>query len=111
MTIQETAKIINLLHTAYFHIDRNATVEDLANRIDLWGAVFINYPFEAVFKTANNWIKVNKWLPSVEEIKTASDLYIDLQKKLKEAGSVTALAITEEQERKIEEVMAFVYGC
>ena len=111
MTIQETAKIINLFHTAYFHIDKAATVEDLANRIDLWGAEFINYPFEAVLKVSRAWIRTNKWLPSVEEVLAACDVYIDLQKKLLEAGSVTALAITEEQERKIEEVMAFVYGC
>lgn len=110
MTIQETAKIVNLLHTAFFHLDKTATVEDLANRIDLWAAEFIEYPYEIVLKVVKAWIKVNKWLPSVNEIIEACDIQLELQKKLEEAGSITALIITKEQEEQMEALLRFVYG-
>lgn len=111
MSIQESAKIVNLLHTAYFHLERTITVEELANRIDLWAAEFINYPYEVVNAVSRAWIRKEKWLPSVEEIKAAADLQLSLQKKLMEAGYISDLVLTAEEEAIAEAIWNSVtYG-
>lgn len=84
MTIQEAAKVVNILHTAY-PSDRNATPQELADRIDLYAVYFADYPFDLVFRVTKAWIMSHKFMPVIEEIKNACDVRRRLGQKLAEA--------------------------
>lgn len=107
MTIQETAKIINLIHSSYAS-DRKATAEDLADRIDAWAVFFVNEPFEVVLRIVKAWIKSSVYMPTIEQIKAAVDIQIKLDQKLAEAGYITAAPLSEEDEATVEGVLEFL---
>ena len=70
MTIQETAKIIYMIHTAY-PADRKATAQELADRIDLWAVFFADYPAQDVERAVKAWIVSQSFMPTPKEIKEA----------------------------------------
>lgn len=81
MTIQETAKIIYMIHTAY-PSDRKATAEELADRIDLWAVFFNDYKARDVERAAKAWILSQNFMPTPKEIKNACDTLSRLGQKL-----------------------------
>lgn len=107
MTIQETAKIINLIHSSY-SVDRKATAEDLADRIDTWAVFFVTEPYEVVLRVVKAWIKKSVFMPTIEQIKTAVELQIKIDKQLLSAGYVDFIKLSEEDEATIEGVLEFL---
>lgn len=84
MTIQEAAKIVHMIHTAY-PVDRKATAEDLADRIDLWAVYFADYDAELVARVAKAWIESHTFMPTIDEIKNACDVRRRIGEKLANA--------------------------
>ena len=84
MTIQEAAKVVYMIHTAY-PADRKATAEELADRIDLWGVFFADYTAAEVTRAAKAWIKSRSFMPNPNEIKAACDIQRKLARKLESA--------------------------
>lgn len=88
MTIQEAAKVVYMIHTAY-PADRKATVEELADRIDLWGVFFADYSADEVMQATKAWILASSYMPTPKEIKEACDTRRKLSKHLANAFYIT----------------------
>lgn len=103
MTIQEAAKVVRMIHTAYT-ADRKATPEELADRIDLWAVFFADYDAELVTRIVKAWIRTNKYMPQIEEIKNACDVRRRMSQTLKEADFVPEdlRPIPPEEEKRLE---------
>ena len=103
MTIQEAAKVVNILHTAY-PSDRNATPQELADRIDLYAVYFADYPFELVFRVTKAWIGARRFMPVIDEIKNACDVRRRIGQKLEAAVFCPEdlRPIPPEEERRLE---------
>ena len=84
MTIQESAKVIYMIHTAY-PTDRKATAQELADRIDLWAVFFSDYTAAEVERAAKAWIRSETFMPTPREIKEACDVFRKLGRKLADA--------------------------
>ena len=84
MTIQEAAKVIYMIHTAY-PADRKATAEELADRMDLWAVFFADYTAQEVERAVKAWIRTQSFMPNTNEIKAACDLNRKLSRKLSAA--------------------------
>lgn len=81
MTIQESAKVVYMIHTAY-PTDRKATADDLADRIDLWAVFFADYSAQEVERAVKAWIRSQTFMPTTKEIKQACDIFRKLGQKL-----------------------------
>lgn len=84
MTIQEAAKVIYMIHTAY-PADRKATAEELADRMDLWAVFFADYTAQEVERAVKAWILNSSFMPNPNEIKTTCDIQRKLARKLESA--------------------------
>lgn len=84
MTIQEAARIVQMIHTAY-PVDRKATAEELADRIDLWAVYFADYPAELIARVVRAWISSHSFMPLIDEIKNAADVRRRIGQKLADA--------------------------
>ncbi len=109
MTMQETARIVQMIHTAY-PVDRKATAEELADRIDLWSVFFADTPAYIVNKVVMAWIKTSNFMPNVEEIGEACKIQKQLDEKLSQAGLVDQIQITPEQEARLEALWESLRG-
>ena len=49
MTMQEAARVVQMIHTAY-PADRKTSAEELADRIDMWAVFFADTPAYIVNK-------------------------------------------------------------
>lgn len=87
MTVQESYQIVYMIHTAY-PSDSKATAEELAERINLYAVFFADYPAETVRTAAQGWIKYNKWMPTVNELKEKCDMLLKLGKNLANAKEI-----------------------
>lgn len=94
MTIQEAAKVVYMIHTAY-PADRKATAEELADRIDLWGVFFADYSADEVMKATKAWILGSPYMPNPNEIKTACDTWRKLARHISGAVFITGDDIQE----------------
>lgn len=81
MTIQEAAKIVYMIHTAY-PADRKATAQELADRIDLWAVFFSGYTLQEVERTVKAWIVSENFMPTPKEIKDGCDILRKLGQKI-----------------------------
>lgn len=81
MTIQESAKVIYMIHTAY-PADRKTTAEELADRMDLWAVFFADYTAQEVERAVKAWIQTQSFMPNTNEIRAACDLNRKLSRKL-----------------------------
>lgn len=88
MTIQEAAKVVYMIHTAY-PADRKATAEELADRIDLWGVFFADYSADEVMRATKAWILGSPYMPNPNEIKTACDTWKKTARLLSNANYIT----------------------
>lgn len=100
MTIQETAKIIYMIHTAY-PADRKATAEELADRIDLWAVFFRDYTVQEVQEAAQAWIISQTFMPTPKEIKESCDTCRKLARHLAGACLITGEGELTEDDAKI----------
>ena len=73
MTIKESAEIVYQLHAAY-PTDRKATENDLLSRIETFSITFADYDFSTVKLAVKHCINSNKFMPTVQEILTATKL-------------------------------------
>lgn len=87
MTVQESYQIVYMIHTAY-PSDSKATAEELAERINLYAVFFADYPAETVRTAAQGWIKYNKWMPTVHDLKAGCDMLLRLGKNLFNAKEI-----------------------
>ena len=69
MKIEESIKIVNMLHAAYPQ-DRKATREELLARAEAYSVAFADYDVETVRKAAQHCIATNKWHPTTAELIT-----------------------------------------
>ena len=67
MNIEESVKIVNLLHNAYPH-DKKATRSDLFQRAETYHIAFCDYSFETVEAAARHIIATKKWHPTAAEL-------------------------------------------
>lgn len=67
MTIQESIKIVSLLHNSYPQ-DKKATKEDLAQRAESYHISFADYDYETVKAAAVHCINTSKWHPTTKEL-------------------------------------------
>lgn len=67
MNIEESVKIVNLLHSAYPQ-DKKATRADLFQRAETYHIAFIDYTYETVERAARHVIATSKWLPTTAEL-------------------------------------------
>lgn len=81
MTIQESAQVVYMIHTAY-PADRKATAEELADRIDLWAVFFADYTAPEFERAVKAWILSQAFMPTPKEIKEACDIFRRLGQKL-----------------------------
>lgn len=88
MTIQEAAKVIYMIHTAY-PADRKATAEELADRMDLWAVFFADYTLEEVAQAVKDWIGASPYMPTPKEIKDACDTWRKLARHISGAVFIT----------------------
>lgn len=88
MTIQESAKVIYMLHTAY-PADRKATAEELADRIDLWAVFFADYTAQEVERATKAWILGSPFMPNPNEIKARCDTWRKTARLLSNAKWIT----------------------
>lgn len=72
MTIQETTRVIYLIHMAY-PSDRKTTDKELADRVTLWSVFFRDYEAETVERAVKAWITSQNFMPTPKEIKEACD--------------------------------------
>lgn len=70
MTIQDTTRVIYLIHTAY-PSDRKTTDKELADRVTLWSVFFRDYEAETVERAVKAWIVSQSFMPTPKEIKEA----------------------------------------
>ena len=97
MTIQESARIVHMIHTAY-PADRKTSAEELADRIDMWSVAFADTPFYMVSKVVMSWIKTQTFMPNIDEILRACKIQKELAEKISKAGLVDQIQITPEQD-------------
>lgn len=90
MTIQETAKLIYLMHAVYPQ-DRKTTEAELLDRIDGWSVFFADYPFPIVDAAVKRWIKSSSFMPTPEEIKKACDTRAKFEEIIQGAGYINQL--------------------
>ena len=67
MNIEESVKIVNLLHNAYPQ-DKKATRSDLFQRAETYHIVFADYDHPTVERAARHIIATSKWLPTTAEL-------------------------------------------
>lgn len=101
MTIQDATKIIYMLHAAY-HTDRKATENELLDRIDLFSVIFADYDAALVGRVVKGLIKQSRFMPTLEEIKTACDTQRALDAKIAQAGNIHDITVTPEDEARLE---------
>ena len=107
MTVQEASQIVHLLHTAYCY-DSKATPQELADRINLYAVFFADYPAETVRTAAMAWVKHNKWLPALHDLKEYSDNLLRLGKTLAGARVIGEGEIDPETDQYLEQLCEFV---
>ena len=101
MTMQEAARVVQMIHTAY-PADRKTSAEELADRIDMWAVFFADTPAYIVNKVVMSWIKNNTFMPTVEEIGKACKIQKEQSEKIAEAGFIDQIHITPEQEARLD---------
>ena len=101
MTIQESAKVVYMIHTAY-PADRKATAEELADRIDLYAVFFADYSAQEVERVAKAWIRSQNFMPTTKEIKEGCDLFRKLGRKLADAHYIPDAITDPETEKKLD---------
>ena len=67
MNIEESIKIINLLHGAYPQ-DKKATRAELFQRAETYHIAFIDYDYLTVERAARHCIATRKWMPTTAEL-------------------------------------------
>lgn len=100
MTIQEAAKVIYMIHTAY-PADRKATAEELADRMDLWAVFFADYTAQEVEQAVKAWILAQSFMPTPKEIKESCDTCRKLARHLAGACFITGEGELTEDDAKI----------
>lgn len=68
MTLQETAGIMTILHTAYPHYYANATDEEKKAALNLWSTMFDDYDYNTVAAAVKAVIATSKFPPTVADI-------------------------------------------
>ena len=67
MTIKETLKLVQFLHSAYPQ-DRKATQAELAQRVNTYNVMLADYDIEDVMQAAERCVATSKWHPSPQEL-------------------------------------------
>ena len=67
MNIEESVKIVNLLHSSYPQ-DKKATRSDLFQRAETYHIAFVDYDYQTVERAARHLIATSKWLPTTAEL-------------------------------------------
>lgn len=74
MKKSDTAKILQILQTAYPHIYKSGTTEQTEATIDLYYSIFGEYPLELVLSALKNYIRTNDNYPSIAGIQKQIDI-------------------------------------
>ena len=67
MNIEESVKIVNLIHSAYPQ-DKKATRSDLFQRAETYHIALVDYDYQTVERAARHLIATSKWLPTTAEL-------------------------------------------
>lgn len=69
MTIQETAKIMTILHTAYPRYYANTTDEEKKAALNLWSTMFADDDYKIIAAAVKAVISTSKFPPTIADIK------------------------------------------
>lgn len=69
MTKKEAAQILAILKAAYPNFYKDMTAEEAQGTVSVWSMQFANTPAEILLMALNKAISVNKFPPSIAEVK------------------------------------------
>ena len=87
MTLKESIKIVQMLHSAYPQ-DRKATAAELSQRAQSYNVAFADYEYSIVERAAQYCIMTNKWYPTTREL-------LDAASRARLTASVTPITTAE----------------